>query len=442
MADVLLPIAVIVFLVLVNGLFVAAEFALVASRRNRLQTLADSGSRAAQWLLKVFDKPAGKDGYIAVAQLGITLASIGLGMYGEPAVASWIYAPLEKMGLPEDLVHSVGFVIALSAITYLHVVFGEMIPKALALQTPEKTSVLINLPMRLFDLLFRPMVVLLNKTAFGLMHLLGIRDPGKQASLYTSKELAIVTEEAAQSGQMDSVQQRLITNIFEMEDRTAEELMTSRKRMFSIDVAASPEAVADTISKHTQARYPVYRETLDDVIGVLHVKDFIRAWAKGGPIALERLVRPLPSVAATSTAEELVELFKRGRVHAALVVDEFGGTLGFVTMEDVISNVIEEEDTDESPWVVLQPDGSWLLDGEVTLSELEEDHDVVIENEDVATIAGVLLSHLGTVPEVGTRIELGPYALVAEEVSGLKITKVRLIPLAPPEPTAEEDASA
>lgn len=426
MTDILVPIFIVLLLVLANALFVAAEFALVASRRSRLQALADNGSGAAKWLLNIFKKPLGKDGYIAIAQLGITLASIGLGMYGEPAVAAWLLVPLQNVGLSTETAHILGFVIALSAITYLHVVLGEMIPKALALQTPERISVLINLPMRFFGLVFSPAVWVLNTSALGLMHVLGIKDPGKQALLYTSKELAIVTEETAQSGHMDTAQQRLINNIFELEDRTAEELMTSRKRMLGLDVNMSEQEVAKIMGQNTNTRYPVYRDNLDDVIGVLHVKDFIRAWSKQSETALEKIARSLPSVAASATAEELVELFKRGRVHAALVVDEFGGTLGFVTMEDVISNVIEDEEAAHILWIAPQSDGSWLLDGEVTLSELEEDHDIVIENQEVATIAGVLLQHLGTVPTVGTHVELQNYALTAEEVSGLKITVVRL----------------
>jgi CBS domain containing-hemolysin-like protein len=176
---VLLPIFVILGLVAVNGVFLAAEFALVGSRRSRLQTLAAGGSRGARWLLGVFDRPAGKDGYVAVAQLGITLASIGLGMYGEPAVASWLYGPLESWGLSGAAAHTLGFVVALSGITAMHVVLGEMIPKALALQAPEPVSLRVNPGMRLFALVFRPMVVVLNSTAFALMRLLRIPEPDR-----------------------------------------------------------------------------------------------------------------------------------------------------------------------------------------------------------------------------------------------------------------------
>ncbi|ADY25555.1 protein of unknown function DUF21 [Deinococcus proteolyticus MRP] len=434
--NVALPIAVILTLVLLNGLFVAAEFALVGARRSRLQTMADSGSGAARWLLGVFDRPAGKDGYIAIAQLGITLASIGLGMYGEPAVAKWLYGPFEQWGLGYEAAHTAGFIVALSLITYMHVVFGEMIPKALALQSPEQISVRVNPLMRVFGLVFRPLVAALNFLAMGLMRLIGIKEPGKEASLYTSKELAIATEEVAASGQLGSVQQTLITNIFELEERVAEELMTSRSRLEALAVTASDAEVMEKIAASPRSRYPVYQGTLDDIVGVLHIKDFMRARSGGRRLTLEQLARPLPSVAASATAEELLALFKRERVHAALVVDEFGGTLGFVTMDDLISDVIEEEDAPEEQWILRNEDGSLTLDGEVTLSELREDYGSQLSSDEVTTVAGLFLAELGTVPDAGTTIHLHGYDLTAEEVRGLKVTRVRL--RAVPEQGAEQ----
>lgn len=342
--DLLLPILAILLLVAVNGLFVAAEFALVGARRSRFQVRAEEGNGAARWLLGVFDRNAGKDSYIAVAQLGITLASIGLGMYGEPVVAKWLYAPLEGLGLSYGQSHTVGFAIALGAITFLHVVFGEMIPKAMALQSPEQVSISLNPLMRLFGVLFGPMVILLNKTAFGLMRLLGIPDPGKSAMLYSSQELEIATEEVVASGQLDDAQKRLISNIFEMEGRTVEELMTSRARMISLPGSASPSEIASLITEHSPSRYPVFGGSLDDVLGVLHVKDFIRNRLAQGSVDLESILRPLPLVAGGMSAFELMTLFKKQRIHAALVVDEGGGTLGFVTMDDLVTDLIDDDD--------------------------------------------------------------------------------------------------
>ena len=429
LTDGLIPLGIILTLVLINGLFVAAEFALVGARRSRLHTLAEGGNAAARWLVRVFDRPTGKDGYIAIAQLGITLASIGLGMYGEPSVAKWLYGPFEAWGLSYAAAHTVGFIVALGLITYLHVVFGEMIPKALALQAPESVSVRVNPLMRAFGLLFRPLTLILNATAFGLMRLLGIKDPGKGATLYTSKELAIVTEETAASGQLGDVQRNLIHNIFELEERTAEELMTSRRRMEAVPVTATSADLTALIAASPRSRYPVYEGDLDNVIGVLHIKDFMRARAQDRPLRLRTLLRPLPSVAASATAEELLSLFKRQRVHAALVVDEFGGTLGFVTMDDLIQDVIEEEGAPESDWVKVNEDGSLTLGGEVTLTELVEDHGLHLGREDVTTVAGLVLAEHGVVPDPGTTVHVPGYDLTVEEVQGLKITRVRVRPL-------------
>lgn len=426
MSAYLLPILVICILIAINGLFVAAEFALVGARRSRLQTLSASGNSAARWLVKLFDREGGKDSYIAIAQLGITLASIGLGMYGEPAVAAWLYPGLENAGLSYDQAHIIGFVIALGGITYLHVVFGEMIPKALALQVPEQISLSVNPVMRLFGFAFRPMVFVLNQTAFGLMRVLGIPDPGKRAMLYSSKELEIATDEVAASGQLDEAQRILIENIFEMEDRTAEELMTSRSRMEAIALETPVDQVAAMISASTRPRYPVYSRSLDDIGGVLHVKDFIRARMAGTLTALSGVIRPLPRVAATTTATELLALFKKQRTHAALVVDEHGGTLGFVTMDDLVEDLIEEVEDTRSEWIWETPEGTLLLDGEVTLAELSEDHDIDLQHEDIVTIAGLVLAKKGFVPEHGDRLEVRGYRLTIEEVSGLKITRVRL----------------
>ncbi|GGC17011.1 hemolysin [Novosphingobium endophyticum] len=430
MSDVLLPILIIAILIIINGVFVAAEFALVGARRSRLETMAKGGSAAARWLVRVFDREGGKDAYIAIAQLGITLASIGLGMYGEPAVAAWLYPWLEGFGLDYDQVHIIGFVIALGGITYLHVVFGEMIPKALALQVPEQVSLSVNPMMRMFGFLFRPMVYLLNQTAFGLMRLLGIPDPGKTAMLYSSKELEIATEEVAASGQLDEAQRILIDNIFDMEDRTAEELMTSRSRIQAIALDTPLDDVAALIASSPQSRYPVFSQSLDDIGGVLHVKDFIRARIAGRADGLQALTRPLPRVAATTTATELLALFKKQRTHAALVVDEHGGTLGFVTLDELVEDLIDEEEAAESDWIRKTPEGGLLLDGEVTLAELSEGHGIMFEHGDIVTIAGLALSVRGIMPEQGEHIELGGYRLTIEETSGFKITRIRLDPIA------------
>ena len=418
------PIVAVLLLVIVNGLFVAAEFALVGSRLSRLEALAGNGNKGARWLVDVFRRHAGKDSYIAVAQLGITLASIGLGMYGEPAVAHWLYGPFEDLGLSETASHTVGFIVALSAITYMHVVFGEMIPKALALQAPESVSVRLNPIMRAFSALFRPMVSLLNAVAFALMRLLRIPEPDKSLSLHTSDELAIVADESADSGQLGKVQRDLIRNIFGLDERPAEEIMISRRNIVAIDRSAQLDDVAALVRSSSRSRYPVIDGDLDHVVGMLHIKDFIRASRLGTPDVLDEIIRPLPVVAATTSAEDLLEQFKLGGTHAALVIDEFGSTVGFVSLDDVIDEIMDDELPD---LLNRDADGSVTVDGETTLSDLRVAlADPDFDHEDIVTIAGLVLAHTGVVPEVGEVVTHGQYDLVVEEADGRKITRVRI----------------
>ncbi|TSA79393.1 HlyC/CorC family transporter [Deinococcus detaillensis] len=431
MSTYLVPILIILVLVVVNGVFVAAEFSLLAARVSRLESLAKEGNAAARALTQVMSSAQNKDRYIAVAQLGITLASIGLGMYGEHELAGWLYAPFERLGLGEGAAHSAGAVISLLAITFMHIVFGEMIPKGLALQLPESTSLSVSPLMRLFAVIFAPLVWLLSGMAVGLMRLLGIRDPGENSFLYSSRELAIVTRESAEGGQIDDAQQNLIQNIFALEDHTAAELMTPRTRLKALSISASAEAIHTLIAEAPRSRFPVYEESLDNIVGVLHIKDFIRARSllgnkagAGAGFNLRRLLRKLPSVAESETAEDLLALFKRERVHAALVVDEYGGTLGFVTMDDLIEDVIELDEDD--PRIIHNPDGSYSLDGEVTLSELRDDLGFKLVSDDANTVAGLVLAAYGTLPPAGITVHVQNVDLTAEAVEGLRITRVRL----------------
>ncbi len=425
-SDVVLPIVVVVALVAINGVFVAAEFSLVASRRSRIDALANDGNRGARWLLGVFDRPTGKDSYIAVAQLGITLASIGLGMYGEPAIAHWLYDPFESLGLSEGAAHTVGFIVALSIITYLHVVLGEMIPKALALSEPEGTSLRVNRVMRAFSLLFRPAVASVNWMALSLMRLLRIPEPDKALSLYSSEELAIVTDESAEGGELPELQREIIRNIFELEDLTADELMTSRRQIQAIEHDAGRAAIAAVIEASPTSRYPVFVDDLDHVIGILHVKDFVRVSQSNDHVELASLVRRLPTVSGKTAADVLLARFRNERIHAALVVDELGGTIGLVTLDDIISEVIDDPAGDHDLPAVVHDDGSVTLDGETTLTELLEDYGFTFRHDGVTTLAGLVLAETGTLPPVGARVESQGHELTVEGIDAYKLTQIRV----------------
>jgi CBS domain containing-hemolysin-like protein len=423
--NVLVPLSIIVILVVINGVFVAAEFALVAARTDRLQKDATRGNQAARWLVKTLKRKTGKDGYVAVAQLGITLASIGLGMYGEPSVAHWLHGIFERFNISEDLGHTISFVVALSVITFFHVVCGEMIPKALALQNPERVAIRINPLMRLFTTLFNPAVIVLNWTAFALMRLLRIPEPDIRLSLHTGAELAVVTDEAAASGQLGVMQRDIITNLLGLKKRSIEEIMTPRSRLITLDASLTLEEVTEKITTTSQTRYPVVQNDLDNVLGVLHVKDFIYMFEQGSTEWVQA-VRPLNSAAATTPVDVVLSKFKTEQVHATLIIDEFGSVLGFVTMDDIISEVMDREVNQKVRRAAINPDGSMIFDGETTVNELADDYDIHIDRPHVITIAGLVLYAHGTVPTVDTTVELDGYQLTVMDLDKRKIVRVLL----------------
>jgi len=291
--------------------------------------------------------------------------------------------------------------------------------------------------MRTFSALFRPAVAVLNWIALSLMRLLRIPEPDKTLSLYSSEELAIVTDESADVGELPELQRDIIHNILELEDLTAEELMTSRSHVLAIEHDATRADITARIHASTTSRYPVFVDHLDHVIGILHVKDFVRVSQSDDPIDLTTLVRELPTVGGNTAADVLLERFKSERVHAALVVDELGSTIGLVTLDDIISEVLDDPAGDHDLPAVVHDDGSVTLDGETTLTELQEDHGLTFEHDDVTTLAGLVLAQTGTVPGVGDAVEVQGHELTVEGIDGYKLTQIRVTRLDVPADTAE-----
>jgi CBS domain containing-hemolysin-like protein len=433
LTEVVLPLLVVALLILMNGLFVAAEFAIVGANRSRVEGMARDGSRAARYVRRVLQNPSNQDRYIAIAQLGITLATIGLGMYGEPSIAGWLYGPLEEgLGIGTALAHTIGTVLAVGIMTYFHVVIGEMIPKALALQAPEKTAVRVSPGMRVFGLVFRPAVALLNGAAIALLKLLRIPTTGS-GRFYSSEELELLVEESREGGTLGETQQRLISNIFDFGEREVHQVMTPRPRVVGIPLGSAAEEVERAIRESKHTRLPVYDGDLDHITGILHVKDFIQ-WQLCGAsdFDLKSLLRRAPRVPEVAPAEDLLAAFKRLRVHLAVVMDEHGGTAGIVTMEDLIEEVVgavrDEFDRGEEPEVEEQDDGSLLAHGDVLLEEINERLGTSLQSGEFDTLAGLMIEELGRPPAEGDVVAVDGTRLEAKRVEGLAIAHVRVVP--------------
>lgn len=422
-------------LVLVNGMFVAAEFALIAAPRTALETRAKQGDRFAKRLLDVQTSTGRQDRYVATAQLGITLASLGLGMYGEHELAGI----LEPMVGPLPYVGSAALAsgIALGVLTIAHIVIGEMIPKGIALQRPERTARFAHWPMQVTLYALYPFVTVSNQFAWLCLRLLGIR---RQATTpdhsYTPEELQLIVEESEEGGALRAESGRILRELFEFGDLTAREVMVPRVQVAGLPVGASTEKIREVLARHRHTRYPVYDGDLDHVVGMLHVKDLLRRLLTGEAIAAAD-VRRMPIVPETATLDLVLAEMQRTSAHLALVIDEHGGTEGIVSLEDLFEEVVGEidEGMPMAPKLAPEPDGSVRLAGTVRLDELGQHFDLDLDHEDVDSVSGLVLARLGRPPVVGDVVDYGRIRFEVTATRGRGVREVRAVLQPPPEPS-------
>lgn len=430
----LVPLLLLAVLIIANGIFVAAEFAIVAARPVKLEPLAEESRRARQVLRTVSDTRL-QDRFIAVAQLGITLVTVALGMYAEPTIAGWLHGPLTALGLPEGAASTTATIVVLGLITFLHVVIGEMIPKAMALHAPEQVAISVSPAMRAFNLVFLPGVAALNGIAGAFLKLLKLPLHGGHR-LYTPTELEQLVKESSEGGELEAEQSDLIEAIFDFGEREVYQCMTPRVRVKGLPLSATPEDIISLMAESKHSRFPVYENDLDHIRGILHVKDFIR-WrtvAGDSPFKLRTLLRRAPRVPLHLSAERLLASFKRLRVHMAVVMDEYGGTEGIVTLEDlmeeVVGEVYDEYDQQVLPEIQELPDGNLLVEGEVLLDDFNELYPGSLESADANTVGGLVVEELGRAAHAGDTVFCNGSELTVEEVDGLAVTRI-LIRLAP-----------
>jgi CBS domain containing-hemolysin-like protein len=428
---VIVPFLIIALLILANGLFVAAEFAIIGARPSRIEQLARDGNRAAGWIREILHNRTRTDRYIATAQLGITLASVGLGMYAEPAIAHLIEDPLHDwFGLEGTIVHTISFILALTGITYLHVVVGEMVPKSIALQGPERTVLVLSAFMRIVGKLFSIPVSALNRIGLLTLKLLRVPPPGKDSRLYSLDELEMVVLESYAGGLLNQREQELVANILEFSEERVEQVMIPRTLMTAIPMTIPEQALIELVPKTSYSRLPVYRGSVDNIVGMLHLKDLVRQQLSGGPFDLPSLLRKVSFVPETLPVKSLLASFKRLHQHMAIVIDEHGGTLGLVTLEDLLEEVVgdvrdEFDAGEETPITIVEP-GYLIALGVAQLDALAAYVPIPDHDYDIATIGGLVLAELGRRPQVGDEIRTGEITYRVVDVDRLAITRLSI----------------
>jgi CBS domain containing-hemolysin-like protein len=412
---------IITALIVLNGLFVAAEFAIVGAPRAAIESRAARGHRLARLVQAILEDPRQQDRYIATAQLGITVASLGLGMYGEHVLADWIESQFTRMPLTHGWLaaHGLASVLAVTILTYFHIVIGEMVPKSLALQQAERLVLLITPPMLWTKNLFFPFVVALNGLGNTVLKTLGVNRREQTADqYYTPEELQLIVQESEELGVLRSDSGQMLQELFEFGDLTAGQVMVPRVRITGIPLGTPPDRIRDLLSRVPHTRYPVHEGDLDHIVGMVHIKDLLRLLLGGESIA-QHHVRPVPLLPETAPLDDVLAAMRRDRAQMVIVIDEHGGTAGIVTLQDLFEEVVGDlERSPGAPQVYRDRLGRLRVPGTMRLDELGQEFDLELEHEDVDSVSGLILTLLGRPPHVGDTVKYERLQLDVTAVKG------------------------
>jgi CBS domain containing-hemolysin-like protein len=413
--------AIISALILLNGLFVAAEFAIVGAPRAAIDAKATAGNRLAQVVQAVLHDPRRQDRYIATAQLGITVASLGLGMYGEHVLAEGIYHLLGRSGGPAWLAsHGLASVTAIAILTYFHIVVGEMVPKSLALQRAEKMALWITPPMQAITAILYPLVVALNGIGNSILRVFGVRRQVSTADqYYTPEELQLIVQESEELGALRAESGQMLQELFEFGDLTAQEVMVPRVRIIGIQIGSTPDRVREVLGRAPHTRYPIYERDLDHIVGMIHIKDLLRVLLQDQPIAPSD-ARPLPLTPESAPLDAVLATMRRDRTQMVVVIDEHGGTSGIVTLEDLFEEVVGdiEEGTPGNKPIYRDREGRLRVPGTLRVDELGQQFDLDLKHEDVDSISGLVLMLLGRPPNVGDAVRYDRLLIEVTRIKG------------------------
>ena len=399
-----------IFLVLLNGFFVAAEFAIVKVRISQIQVRSDR-SIAARFSENIVSN---LDAYLAATQLGITLASLGLGWVGEPIVAKMVVDVMNwfKVEVSPETAHSIALPIAFAIITVLHIVFGELAPKSLAIRHPMNTTMAVALPLKLFHIVFRPFIWLLNGFANFILRAIGLK-PVPNEGIHSEEELKLIIAESAEGGAIEASERELIQNVFDFDDRFVWQILRPRNQIAAIDVNNDIETSIEYSIQEGYSRFPVYEGNIDKIIGFVHTKDILSLSRKQNSGQIRDIIRPVLYVSSNKKVIQLLRLFQKEHAQLAVVVNEFGGTVGIVTLEDIIEELvgeIQDEYDAETPIVEALDNRVYKIQAQNPLDEINEFiPEPLPESEEYHTLSGLVMKVADKIPSEGDSLKIGNY---------------------------------
>jgi magnesium and cobalt exporter, CNNM family len=413
-----LELLAVVLLILLNAFFVAGEYALVTVRRTRMKELADEGSRTARSVVKITSDPPR---FIAAMQLGVTLTSLAIGALGERVLSELF---------DEWLATIVAVLLAFLIITFLHVVVGELVPKGLALSYSERIALAVSAPVRLFFFVFKPLIWVLQRSSELAQRAIGIDPSFTEGEAHSEAELKMLLEVSTEHGEIEQDEREMLYKVFDFAEKEVADVMVPRPDVVAISVELSPEEAMHAMLEAPYTRYPVYRGTLDDIVGIVHVRDVVASLHNGnGHVPLEDLVRSAYVVPETKDLGALLAEFRRTSQHMAVVVDEYGATAGIVTLEDLLEEIVGDiEDEFDLPDESVEHvnETTIRIDGSFTIDDFNEEFGTDIDSEDFHTVAGYVFGHLGRAAEVGDEVVDGRLRFRVLETSGSRIQRLEV----------------
>lgn len=422
--NILINIVIVILLVFMNGFFVAAEFAVVKVRKSRIETVVFEGNKSAKHTLKVVNN---LNSYLSGCQLGITLASLGLGWVGEPAVSEMLLPLFNLINISEGTAHSISFVLGFSIITTLHIVLGELVPKSLAIITAEKIAMHTSLPLIMFYNLTYPIMWLFNYTTNFILKIFGISQVGEHEVAHTDEEIKLLVEESYKHGLIDKTELTFVDNIFDFSEKTVKEIMIPRTDMACIFIEDSFDEIIEYALAEQLTRYPVCKDSKDNISGFIHIKDLYRLKIDENSENIEGIIREIKFVPESMSISELLKIFKKEKIQMAIVIDEYGGTFGLVTIEDILEEIvgeIQDEFDEETEEIKKIEDGKYIVDGKVYIEDINELLEIEIEAENIDTIGGWVYSQLKSYPQVNDKINYKEYEFIILKCDSKRINKI------------------
>jgi CBS domain containing-hemolysin-like protein len=418
-------------LVLANGFFVAAEFALVSVRRTRIAELEAQGNPRARWVSIAIHNP---DRFIAATQLGITLASLGLGWIGEPALSNLIQplVDLFPASIETQLSHSISAGLSFAIITFLHVVVGELAPKSIALQSPERTALVVAQPTVWTEWIFKPAIWALNGAGNALLRVAGVEPASGHELVHSVEELKMLVRASAAGGLVEDDAREMVTAIFDFGELLVRQVMVPRTEMIAVREDTSIEELLELATQNPFSKFPVYAESQDQILGVVHLKDVLLKMSSDRQSLRARdMMRETVFIPETARVNTLLRLFRTSRRHIAIVVDEYGGTAGIVTLDDLLEEIVGEvsDPFDDEPDIEARPDGSMLVDGLTLIEEVNEHFNLNLVDPNYDTIAGYVLGRLERLARIGDVILVDGARIQVEAMDGFRVARVSIHPM-------------